>query len=309
VVIICPVDTGDFRNLSGRNVLKPAQIANGVAGLPYGAYMRIFGTRFFRLAIVGSITNVLLFTSASPASAVCVINQAEIRQISDRSVMVVLGDSACTREFGEFGYYTEIAPDVFGEVMGGYGSRPIDSSGVGFRPGGYGYVIETPTPEPTYSAGVWVADADGVVHSAFMTIQNSYLTTTTSTTSTTVAPTTTTLAPSSSNSSTKADNQSIPKTTVTATTISDVIVDDGVEGDFAELAVRAIGNKWEIKAETSYSSTAMTVRFRKSGSRLVTWNIVTTGEGTRRILTSRNLSGGTLTLLAQGLVVDRLLVP
>jgi hypothetical protein len=163
VLIICPVDTGDFRNLSGRNVLKPAQIANGVAGLPYGAYMRIFGTRFFRLAIVGSITNVLLFTSASPASAVCVINQAEIRQISDRSVMVVLDDSACTREFGEFGYYTEIAPDVFGEVMGGYGSRPIDSSGVGFRPGGYGYVIETPTPEPTYSAGVWVADADGVV--------------------------------------------------------------------------------------------------------------------------------------------------
>jgi hypothetical protein len=257
--------------------------------------MRIIGTRFFRLAIVGSITNVLLFTAASPASAVCVINQAEIRQISDRSVMVVLGDSACTRSSGEFGYYTEISPGVFGEVMGGYGSRPIDASGVGFRPSGYGYVIETPTPELTYSAGVWVADADGVVHSEFMTIQNSYLTTTT---------TSTTIATSSSNPSTTTSSQTGP-----TTTISEVIVDDGVEDEYAELFVRAIGNKWEIKADTSYSSTAMTVRFRKSGSRMVTWNIVTTGEGTRRILTSRNLSGGTLTLLAQGQIVDRLLVP
>jgi hypothetical protein len=99
------------------------------------------------------------------------------------------------------------------------------------------------------------------------------------------------------------------RTNVSTTTSSDVLVDDGQEGDFAELAVRAIGNKWEIKADTSYSSKAMTVRFRKSGLRMVTWNIVTTGDGMRRILTSRNLSGGTLTLLAQGQVVDRLLVP
>jgi hypothetical protein len=117
------------------------------------------------------------------------------------------------------------------------------------------------------------------------------------------------LAPNSSNSSDKTDNQSTLKTAVTATTVTDVVVDDGIEGDFAELAVRAIGNKWEIKADTSYSSAAMTVRFRKSSSRLVTWNIITTDEGTRRILTSRNLSGGTLTLWVQGQLVDRLLVP
>lgn len=269
--------------------------------------MRTFGTRFFRLAIVSSITNILLFTSASPASAVCVINQAEIRQISDRSVMVVLGDSACTREFGEFGYYTEIAPDVFGEVMGGYGNRPVDSSGVGFRPGGYGYIIETSTPEPTYSAGVWVADADGVVHSAFMTIQNSYLTTTTtSTTSTTFAPAIILSPPSSSNSSTKTNDQSIPKTTIASTTSPGVIIDDGIEEEFAELLVRAIDGKWEIKADSSYPNTPMTVKFRKSGSRTITWNFVTTNDGTRRILTSRNLSGGTLILAVQGNVVDRI---
>jgi hypothetical protein len=151
---------------------------------------------------------------------------------------------------------------------------------------------------------VWIADADGVVHSEEMTIQNSYLTTTT--TSTTIAPTTTTLAPSSP---AKAVGVNPQRTNVSTTTSSDVLVDDGQEGDFAELAVRAIGNKWEIKADTSYSSTAMTVRFRKSGLRMVTWNIVTTGDGMRRILTSRNLSGGTLTLLAQGQVVDRLIVP
>ena len=303
MLIICPVDAGVFRYLTGRNVLKPVEIANGVAGLPYGACMRIIGTKIMKLLVVASICCSSIAGLSDTAFAACTIQSSRLQQISDREILAII-DGKCTKEVGESGYFTKISPGVFGEVMAVSGSRRIDQYGFGWQ-ASYGYNIVFSEISETYAAGVWIADADGVVHSEEMTIQNSYMTTT-STTSTTVAPTTTTLAPSSSNSSTKADNQSIPKTTVTATTISDVIVDDGVEGDFAELAVRAIGNKWEIKAETSYSSTAMTVRFRKSGSRLVTWNIVTTGEGTRRILTSRNLSGGTLILVVQGTVVDRI---
>jgi hypothetical protein len=293
VLIICPVDTGDFRNLSGRNVLKPAQIANGVAGLPYGAYMRIFGTKTKKLLVIASVCCSSIAGLSNAASATCTIQSSRLQQVSEREILAII-DGKCTKEIGESGYFTRIGPDVFGEVMAVYGSRRIDQFGFGWQ-ASYGYNIVFSEIGEAYAAGVWIADADGVVHSEEMTIQNSYMTTTT---------TSTTIATSSSNPSTTTSNQTGP-----TTTISEVIVDDGVEDEYAELFVRAIGNKWEIKAETSYSSTAMTVRFRKSGSRLVTWNIVTTGEGTRRILTSRNLSGGTLTLLAQGQVVDRLLVP
>ena len=293
MLITCPVDAGDFRYLAERNVLKPAQIANGVAGLPYGACMRIIGTNTKKIFLVALISGTSVVGSSNSASAFCTIQSSRLQQISDREILAII-DGKCTKEVGESGYFTKISPGVFGEVMAVSGSRRIDQYGFGWQ-ASYGYNIVFSEISETYAAGVWIADADGVVHSEEMTIQNSYMTTTT---------TSTTIATSSSNPSTTTSNQTGP-----TTSISEVIVDDGVEDEYAELFVRAIGNKWEIKADTSYSSTAMTVRFRKSGSRLVTWNIVTTGEGTRRILTSRNLSGGTLTLLAQGKVVDRLFVP
>ena len=302
MLIICPVDADDFRYLAERNVLKLVEIANGVAGLPYGAYMRIIGTKIMKLLVVASICCSSVAGLSNSAFAACTIQSSRLQQISDREILAII-DGKCTKEIGESGYFTKISPGVFGEVMAVSGSRRIDQYGFGWQ-ASYGYNIVFSEISETYAAGVWIADADGVVHSEEMTIQNSYLTTTT--TSTTTAPTTTTLAPSSP---AKAVGVNPQRTNVSTTTSSDVLVDDGLEGDFAELAVRAMGNKWEIKADTSYSSTAMTVRFRKSGLRMVTWNIVTTGEGTRRILTSRNLSGGTLTLLAQGQVVDRLLVP
>ena len=293
MLIICPVDADDFRYLAERNVLKLVEIANGVAGLPYGAYMRIIGTKILKLLVVASICCSFVAGLSNSAFAACTIQSSRLQQISDREILAII-DGKCTKEVGESGYFTKISPGVFGEVMAVSGNRRIDQYGFGWQ-ASYGYNIVFSEISETYAAGVWIADADGVVHSSEMTIQNSYMTTTT---------TSTTIATSSSNPSTTTSNQTGP-----TTTISDVMVDDGVEDEYAELFVRAIGNKWEIKADTSYSSTAMTVRFRKSGSRLVTWNVVTTGEGTRRILTSRNLSGGTLTLLAQGKVVDRLLVP
>ena len=52
MLIICPVDAGVFRYLTGRNVLKLGEIANGVAGLPYGACMRIIGTKIMKLLVI-----------------------------------------------------------------------------------------------------------------------------------------------------------------------------------------------------------------------------------------------------------------
>ena len=255
--------------------------------------MRIIGTNTKKILLVALISGTSVVGSSNSASAFCTIQSSRLQQIAEREILAII-DGKCTKEIGESGYFTRISSGVFGEVMAVSGSRRIDQYGFGWQ-ASYGYNIVFSEISETYAAGVWIADADGVVHSEEMTIQNSYLTTTT---------TSTTIATSSSNPSTTTSNQTGP-----TTTISEVIVDDGVEDEYAELFVRAIGNKWEIKADTSYSSTVMTVRFRKSGLRMVTWKIVTTGDGMRRILTSRNLSGGTLTLLAQGQVVDRLLVP
>lgn len=230
------------------------------------------------------------------ARATCTIQSSRLQQISEREILAII-DGKCTKEIGESGYFTRMSPDVFGEVMAVYGNRPIDQHGFGWQ-ASYGYNIVFPESSETYSAGVWIADTDGIVHSSEMTIQNSFFTTTsTSSTSTT----STTIVAGSRNTSATTTHQTAP-----ATTLSDLIVDDGVENEFAELLVRAVGNKWEIKADSSYPNTSMTVKFRKSGSRTITWNFVTKTDGTRRILTSRNLSGGTLILAVQGNVVDRI---
>lgn len=252
-----------------------------------------------KILLVASICGTCVVGSSNSASALCTIQSSWLQQISEREILAII-DGKCTKEIGESGYFTRLSPGVFGEVMAVSGSRRIDQFGIGWQ-ASYGYNIVFQEVSETYAAGVWIADVDGVVHSEEMTIQNSFFpTTTTSSTSTT----STTVAARSKNTTEVTSAQPAP-----TTTLLDLIVDDGVEDEFAELLVRAVGSKWEITADTSYSSTPMTVRFRKSGSRLVTWNIVTTSEGSRRILTSRNLSGGTLTLLVQGQVVDRLLVP
>lgn len=257
--------------------------------------MRTFGTKK-KLLTVALVCCSSIAGFSNAASATCTIASSRLQQVSEREIVAFI-DGRCTKEFGESGYYTKISPDVFGEVMSVYGNRPVDQNGYGWQ-ASYGYYIVFPESSETYAAGVWIADADGVVHSSEMTIRNSFFpTTTTSSTSTT----STTIVAGSQNASAETTNQPAP-----ATTLSDLIADDGVEDEFAELLVRAIGTKWEIKADSSYPNTPMTVKFRKSGSRTITWNFVTTNDGTRRILTSRNLSGGTLILAVQGNVVDRI---
>lgn len=137
------------------------------------------------------ITSLLATALLAPgqASAECTINSARLQQVSEREILAII-DGYCTKENGESGYYTEIAPDTYGEVMAVYGNRNIDQHGHGFE-SRYGFNIVFSDSAETYRAGVWIADSDGVVHSGVMTIDNRFATTTTSTTTIPVSPSTT----------------------------------------------------------------------------------------------------------------------
>jgi len=117
------------------------------------------------------------------ASAQCTISSTRLQQISEREILAII-DGKCTKENGESGYYTQIAPDTYGEVMAVYGHRNIDQYGIGWQ-SDYGYNIVFQNTQDSYEAGVWIADIDGVVHSDVMTIANQFATTTTSTTTST----------------------------------------------------------------------------------------------------------------------------
>ncbi len=246
-----------------------------------------------------------LLTVAAPgrASAICVISSARLQQISEREILAII-DGKCSREVGESGYFTEISPGVYGEVMAVFGQRNIDQNGVGWK-SEYGYNIVFPESRDSYSAGVWISDADGVIHSQEMTISNSFVTTTTSQ----IIPATSVVQPSPITPPALEVVASMPTTSVPTKTSIVIIEDDGVEDDFAEISVRAQGNKWLIEVYSSYRSVPMSIKFRKSGARTIAWNFMTLNDGSRRILTSRNLGSGSLMLMMNGEVVDRVVVP
>lgn len=238
------------------------------------------------------------------AHALCTISSARLAQNSEREIVAYISAS-CSRDVGESGYYTQIAPEVFGEVMAVSGRRTIDSNGVGFQ-SDYGFHVNFVDSRASYQVGVWVGDADGVVHSELMSIQNSYFPTATSSTTTTNSPSVAEPAPAVSPPLASAPIEQ--KNLESSTSATDIPGEEGVESDYAEVTVRAIGNRWVITIDSSFANTAMTVKFRKSGQRIVTWNVNTNDEGMREIYTSRGISGGTLTLSVGGVNRDRVVV-
>lgn len=133
-------------------------------------------------------TSLLAAALISPvrADATCTIVSSSLQQGSEREIIAII-DAYCTKESGESGYYTEIAPDTYGEVMSVYGQRSLDNHGRGFE-SNYGFGISFSDSRDFYQAGVWIADSDGVVHSGIMTIANRFTTTTTSTTTIPLSP-------------------------------------------------------------------------------------------------------------------------
>ena len=88
----------------------------------------------------------------------------------------------------------------------------------------------------------------------------------------------------------------------------EAIEDDGLEDDFAELSVRVTDGKFDLRVNSSFAETDMVIRARKPGSRVIVWNVTTSADGGRRILTSRNLAGYTLSLLIDDEVFHRVRV-
>ena len=265
--------------------------------------MHISGTKIAKLIIALSVSVAPIFVSNSTATAACTIYAARLQQISEREILAII-DGRCSREVGESGYFTEIRLGVYGEVMAVYGRRNIDQYGVGWQ-SDYGYNIVFPESRDSYSAGVWISDADGVIHSQEMTIRNSFVTTTSSQ----IIPATPVVQLTPITPPAEEVVESAPTTSIPTKTSIVIIEDDGIEDEFAEIAVRALGNKWLIEVDSSYRSVPMSIKFRKSGARTITWNFVTLNDGSRRILTSRNLGSGSLLLMMNGEVVDRVVVP
>jgi hypothetical protein len=93
----------------------------------------------------------------------------------------------------------------------------------------------------------------------------------------------------------------------TTATTSSVLEDDGVleeEEDFAEMSVRTIGGRTQISVFSSYSGTEMTIRARAKSRPSVTWEFVVGDNGIRRFVTTRRLSGYTLSLWVDGERLD-----
>jgi hypothetical protein len=174
------------------------------------------------------ITSLLATALMAPAqaSAQCTIVSSRLQQGSEREIIAII-DGYCTKESGESGYYTEIAPDTYGEVMSVYGQRNIDNRGRGFE-SNYGFSIVFSDSRDSYQAGVWIGDSDGVVHSGVMTIANRFATTTTSTTTipvitpTTLAPVVQSALPQTASPQTveiTPTTTTVPETTTTTTTV------------------------------------------------------------------------------------------
>ena len=195
----------------------------------------------------------------------------------------------------------DVAPSGSGSGIYGYG-------------GGLGGLTSELRPSTTYFVQGYAKTSSGTFSSEIIAITTTSEEAAARNTTTTTSP-----APSNSPDPTTSNsgggtpsstaNTSAPANRVSSvTTVQDAIEDDGVEDDFAEITVRLAADKFDLRINSSYPETEMIIRARKPGSRVIVWSITTNTDGSRRILTSRNLSGYTLSLLVDDEVFHRVRV-
>ena len=195
----------------------------------------------------------------------------------------------------------DVAPSGSGSGIYGYG-------------GGFGGLTSELRPSTTYFVQGYAKTSSGTFSSEIIAITTTSEEAAARNTTTTTSP-----APSNSPDPTTSNsgggtpsstaNTSAPANRVSSvTTVQDAIEDDGVEDDFAEITVRLAADKFDLRINSSYPETEMIIRARKPGSRVIVWSITTNTDGSRRILTSRNLSGYTLSLLVDDEVFHRVRV-
>ena len=277
----------------------PFSGAHVVAGVTYGSEMNIIVTKITKSLIAAIVSILPIVLLSSPVSAACTVTIRNTTSIDDRYT-----DTAhqiryefnwtCSEYSGEswakvstsnsmIDRAGDVAPSGYGSGANGYG-------------GGFGGLTSELQASTTYFVQGFAKTSDGTFSSEIIAI------TTTSeavaSRNTTITSTTTPEVGSGSGTSGNS-NISKPGTisrVISTTTVQEAIEDDGTEDDYAELSVRSASGKYDIRISSSYAETEMVVRARKPGSRVIVWNAVTSSDGARRILTSRNLSGYTLTL-------------
>jgi len=276
--------------------------------------MNIFGTKTTKILVALFVASSSTFISVPSAMAACTVSIRNTTSSDDRYT-----DTAhqiryefnwtCSETSGEswakvstsnamIDRAGDVAPSGYGSGINGYG-------------GGFGGLTSELQPSTTYFVQGFAKTSSGTYSSEIIAITTTSEEAAARNTTTTTSPApSNTPDPTTSNSGggtpSSTANTSAPANRVSSvTTVQDAIEDDGVEDDFAEITVRLAADKFDLRINSSYPETEMIIRARKPGSRVIVWSITTNTDGSRRILTSRNLSGYTLSLLVDAEVFHR----
>jgi len=145
----------------------------------------------------------------------------------------------------------------------------------------------------------FVAGVSGDMVSGSRTITTSNDPSTSTTTTTTVEPSVTATRRGRVTSTT------VPTRRSTTTTSEPVFEDDGeLEDDYAEIDVRQVGGRFELRVTSTFQGADMVLRARAPGRRSIVWRFSMEDAGLRRISTTRNLAGYTVTLWVDGVRAD-----
>ena len=308
-----------FRQREGlaRGTGVTSRSVNHGAPFTYSSVMNTFGKKTTKILVALIVALSSTFISVSSVMAACTVSIRNTTSSDDRYT-----DTAhqiryefnwtCSENSGEswakvstsnamIDRAGDVAPSGSGSGIYGYG-------------GGFGGITSELQPSTTYFVQGYAKTSSGTFSSEIIAITTTSEEAAARNTTTTTSP-----APSNSPDPTTSNsgggtpsstaNTSAPANRVSSvTTVQDAIEDDGVEDDFAEITVRLAADKFDLRINSSYPETEMIIRARKPGSRVIVWSITTNTDGSRRILTSRNLSGYTLSLLVDDEVFHRVRV-
>jgi hypothetical protein len=273
--------------------------------------MHISGTKIAKLSVAATLAISPLLLAVSPALASCTVTIRNTTSSDDRYTDTAHqiryeinwncaggGQSEMTSKVSS----SNAMIDRVGDVSPSMSGWAAPGSGAGFGAGG---LTSQLLPQTTYFVQGYVV-ASGVTYSSEI------IGITTTSEEVAARNTTTTTVPNASNPTVAAETPPVSGTSssriTSVTSVIDAIEDDGLEDDFAELTVRMTDGKFDLRVNSSYPETDMVIRARKPGVRVIVWNFTTTSDGARRILTSRNLSGYTLSLLVDDEVFHRVRV-
>lgn len=277
-----------------------------MARLVYGEIMNVFGLKVVKISVAATVAISPVLVADTPALASCTVSIRNTTYVDERYTDTAHEiryefywkcDANGQQEMISRVSTSNAMIDRAGEATPGMSTW--SNAGAG---NGVGGLTSQLLPQTTYFVQGYVSMNGTIYSSEILAI---------STTSEEIAArnttTTTTSAASNMVSPILPRTTSSEKTT-TVTTVQTAIEDEGVEDDFAELSVRFTAERYDLRINSSYPETEMIIRARKPGARIIVWNLVTSVDGAYRILTTRNLSGYTLSLLVDDEVFHRVRV-